>query len=122
MSASSSQRSSESPAAGGVRHAVHAPGRLLFVLLMALQGCAHLASVSVTSVPPTPGTEIKTVVESPLIVMGFRAEHEYVDEVVKDLKKQCSGGLITGILTKHEVIYWPLVRKHRITATGKCIR
>ena len=96
--------------------------RLVLPLLIALQGCAHLNSVSVTPVPPEAGTEIETIVESPLIIMGIRAEHEYVDEVVKDLKKQCSGGLITGVLTKHEVIYWPFVKKHRITASAKCIR
>ena len=99
-----------------------ARGLSLFVVAALLQGCAHLASVSVTAVPPDPGSEVSTVIESPLIVLGIRTEHDYVDDVVKDLKRQCSDGLITGVLTKHEVITWPFVQKHRITATGKCVR
>lgn len=91
--------------------------------VLALQiGCSQLQSVSVTPVPMESGTEIETVVESPLIVLGIRGDHNYVDDVVKDLKKQCSGGRIQGILTTHEVISWPFVSKHRITASGRCIR
>lgn len=92
------------------------------LLIPLLSGCAHLASVSVTSVPPQAGTEVSTVVESPLIVMGFRSDHHYVDDVVRELKRQCEGGTVTALLTKHEVIHWPFVSKHRITASGKCIR
>lgn len=96
--------------------------RILIPLILALGGCAHLASVSVTPVPAAAGEEIRAVAESPLIVLGIRTDHAYVDHVVRDLRRQCEGGQVQGILTKHEVIAWPFVNKHRITATGRCVR
>lgn len=90
-------------------------------ILLMLGGCAHLASVSVTPVPVEVGVPVETTIESPLIWFGFTDNHDYVDDVVADLRDQCKGGKVQAILTKHEVITWPFVARHRITASGRCV-
>ena len=93
----------------------------LLPLVALLGGCAHLASVSVTPVPVEKGIAVQSTVESPLIWFGATGNHDYVDDVVANLREQCKGGKIQAILTKHEVIHWPFAAKHRITASGRCV-
>jgi len=92
----------------------------LLIIFVYLAGCVHLSSVSVTSIPPN-GQTIEAVAESRYIVMGINPDNDFADDVVKDLREKCPGGKVQGILTKHEVIVYPFVQQHRVTARGQCV-
>jgi len=89
-------------------------------LFSLLSGCVSLQSVSVTSIPMSSGKSVEATAESGLLFLGIRGNSTYVDDLVKDLRKQCEGGTVTGILTKFEGKSWPLFIKYKVTAKGDC--
>ena len=99
--------------------------KLAFVLATTLSsiGCTHLASVSMTPIPKERGTKVEAK-SSRMFVLNLNFDNNYIDTLVNDLKTQCPGGMVKGILTKDEVVvYFPLiVSERRVTATGYCVK
>ncbi len=92
----------------------------IFCLFCLLQGCVHLQSVSVTPIPMSGGKVVEASAESGMLFMGITGNAEFVDTLVRDLRDQCKGGTVTGILTKYEAKAWPLFVKYTVTARGDC--
>ncbi len=87
-----------------------------------LPGCASVQSVSLTSIPAKKGSEVRAEA-SRLIILGLNFNNDFIDDMADDLKSQCKGGQIRGILTKDEAInyFLFLVYSRRVTATGYCL-
>lgn len=96
---------------------------LLLVLVLFTFGCASVNSVSLTSIPAT-RTNVVRAQAKKTVFMGFNFDNDFVDSVADDLKNQCPGGQVRGILTKDETIFYFLffVYEYRVTATGYCIK
>lgn len=84
-----------------------------------LAGCASINSVSLTPVPSQRG-KVVSAQASKTVFLAFSFDNDFIDTLVPDLQKQCPGGLVSGILTKDEVISYVIVFTHRVTATGFC--
>jgi hypothetical protein len=84
--------------------------------------CASVNSVSLTSIPAERTREIRAEA-SRVIILGFNFNNDYVDQVVEDLKRQCKGGQVKGILTKDQTIDYFLffVYKRQVTSQGYCV-
>lgn len=91
-------------------------------LLLISVGCASVQSVSLTPIPAQRSSPVR-VEKSKLIVLGFNFDNDYVDDMVDDLKRQCPGGKVSGILTKDEAYNYFLwmVHKRQVTAQGYCL-
>jgi hypothetical protein len=83
--------------------------------------CVSLQSVSLTQIPQTRNHPVKAET-SKFIIFFLSFDNDYVDKLNDDLKDQCQGGKIQGILTKDEVTNYFLgfVMKRSVTATGYC--
>ncbi len=88
-----------------------------------LSGCTSLNTVSLTSIPAKRDQKVSAEA-SRVIFLGFNFDNDYVDQLTTDLKSQCPNGMISGILTKDEVIDYFLfiVWKHRVHAEGYCVK
>lgn len=90
--------------------------------LFLLNSCTSLNTVSLTSIPQQRNHPVKAEV-SKFIFLAFTFDNDFVDELNSDLKRQCPNGMISGILTKDEVvnyflyIFWT----HRVKAEGYCV-
>jgi hypothetical protein len=84
-----------------------------------LVGCASVNSISLTPIPAQRSRPVKAEA-SKFIILGFNFDNDFVEPLVDDLKSQCPGGTISGILTKDEVISYFLAHTRRVTATGFC--
>ena len=95
---------------------------ILPLAALVLGGCVSLNSVSETQIPAERDHEIKAE-SSRLIILGLNFDNDYVDDVRADLKRQCKGGEVKGILTKDEMInYFPFVQRRRVSAAGYCLK
>ena len=95
----------------------------LCAAMFSLTGCTHMHSVSTTSIPVQRDKQVEAeVYRFMFLMMNF--SNSYVDTLARDLAKQCPGGRVEGILTKHErVTYFPIIAHGvRVTATGYCQR
>ncbi len=90
--------------------------------LIFLAGCTSIQSVSLTSIPAKKGKPVRAEI-SKTIFLGFNFNNDFVDELSSDLKRQCENGIVTGILTKDEIVdyFLMIVHSRRITATGYCL-
>jgi hypothetical protein len=99
--------------------------KIFWGLLIALSfvGCAHVNSVSLTSIPAGKGHEVHAEA-SKTIFLGFNFDNDYVNQMASDLRRQCPNGLIRGILTKDETINYFLfiVWARKVSASGYCIQ
>lgn len=92
------------------------------ILFLGLGACAHLESVSTTSLPQDRSRPVKA--ESyRFIFFGFNFNNDYVNEMTENLADQCPKGQVKGLLTKHEgITYFPLIAHAvRIEAKGFCV-
>jgi hypothetical protein len=94
---------------------------LLVGAALFLSACTSLQTVSLTSVPPKRDRPIRSEA-SRVIFLGLNFDNDYVDQLTTDLKRQCQDGIISGILTKDEIVdyFLMLVHKRRVTATAYC--
>lgn len=95
---------------------------LALVLALCGTGCAHLNSVSTTSVPADRGTPVE-VNASRFVFLYLNFDNDYVNEMTKELAAKCPNGRVEGILTKMEkVTYFPLfAHSIKVYATGYCV-
>lgn len=91
----------------------------LVVMSVLAVSCASISTISVSSIPKERNRPVKAVA-SRFIILGFNFDNDYVDSLVEDLKSQCKGGVVSGILTKDEVISYVFAHKRVITARGFC--
>ncbi|PWU19747.1 MAG: hypothetical protein C5B49_05245 [Bdellovibrio sp.] len=89
-----------------------------FITLL-VESCASVNSVSLTPIPAQRSGLVSATV-SRTIFLGFNFDNDFVDKLALDLKQKCPGGIISGILTKDEVISYFLVFTRRVTASGYC--
>lgn len=89
------------------------------VLSLGLASCASINSVSLTPVPAGRQSVVRAQVEK-TIILGFNFDNDYVNPITQDLKRQCPNGLVSGILTKDEIISYVFWHTHRVVATGYC--
>lgn len=83
--------------------------------------CVSLRSVSLTALPESRDSVVQAK-ESELVVFGIATNNDFVDDVARTLARQCQGGRIQGILTKHyntTYVYW-LLEKRTVEARGYC--
>lgn len=81
--------------------------------------CASVNTISLSSIPKERNRPVKAVA-SRFIILAFNFDNDYVDSLVEDLKSQCKGGVVSGILTKDEVISYVFAHKRVVTARGFC--
>lgn len=84
-----------------------------------LGGCASINSVSLTPIPAARSNAVRAQVEK-TIILGFNFDNDFINPLVQDLKRQCPNGVVSGILTKDEIISYVFVYTHRVVATGYC--
>ena len=99
------------------------PLRALFIIIatLTLQACVSLNSVSLTPIPQQRDEAVTAVTDS-WNFLGIAFNNDFVDEAILELKTQCPGGKIEGILTKHQTTAYLLVFKREVVATGYCRR
>lgn len=91
---------------------------LIFSLLI-LNACASINSLSLTPIPAQRQNQVKAEV-SKFIFLGFNFNNDYIDPLTEELKAQCPNGIISGVLTKDEVISYFFAHTRKVTATGFC--
>ena len=95
----------------------------VLILLAALfSGCAHMHSLSTTSVPADRSKEVEAEgYRCIFLLLNF--DNRYVNKLTEDLAKQCPGGRVEGILTKTEgITYFPVIAHGvKVTAKGYCV-
>jgi hypothetical protein len=96
---------------------------LLALSSLLLSGCTSLRTVSLTTIPAQRNNVVKAEA-SKLIFLGFNFDNDFVDDMEAQLKRQCQNGVVTGILTKEEVVDYFLfiVYSHKVNATGYCVK
>lgn len=94
---------------------------IIFVLSLFAHSCVSLQTVSLTSIPKKRSRPVVASADR-TIVLGFNFDNDYVDSMVSQLKSQCTGGKVTGILTKDELTQYFLffVYNRKVTARGYC--
>jgi hypothetical protein len=95
--------------------------RLLIALTMiiSLSACVGLESVSLTQIPHERNNLINARSHD-WNFLGFVTQNDFVDEAIDNLKNQCKGGNLTGILTKHQTTAYVLMFKREVIASGYC--
>ena len=90
-----------------------------------ITGCTYLESVSLTNIPEE-RSKVVTATREKGIIFYFNFDTDFADELSADLRSQCEGGVVSGILTKFEnICYVPVFcfySVYRVTATGYCNR
>jgi hypothetical protein len=96
---------------------------LFLTLVIFMTGCVSLRSVSMTQIPKKRGRPVMASADR-TIFLGFNFDNDYVDTVVDQLKSQCKGGMVTGILTKDQLTNYFLffVYNREIVAKGYCVK
>ena len=94
----------------------------IFSMLL-LSACTSLHTVSLTSIPAQRSNKVTAEV-SKTIILGFNFDNDFVDDLENQLKNKCPNGIISGILTKDEIVdyFIMFVWKHHVVATGYCNR
>ena len=86
-----------------------------------ITGCTYLESVSLTNIPEE-RSKVVTATREKGIFFYFNFDTDFADELSADLRSQCEGGVVSGILTKFENICYVSVfcfySVNRLTATG----
>lgn len=94
---------------------------ILSLITLLITSCASINSVSLTPIPAD-RSQLVTAETSKTIFLGFNFNNDFADNLVGDLKSKCPNGIVSGVLTKDEVIHYFIVHTRKITATGYCIQ
>ena len=93
------------------------------IMTLMITGCTFLESVSLTNIPEKRSKVVSATSEKG-IFFYFNFDTDFADELSADLRSQCEGGVVSGILTKFEnICYVPVFcfyTVNRVTATGYC--
>ena len=96
--------------------------RFLFLTLAAVtfSGCVSLNSVSQTSIPAERNKQVMAS-SSQWTFLGIAFSNSFVNEAVDELKAQCEGGRVQGILTKYDDVYFFPIFVRRVNVSGFCL-
>lgn len=96
---------------------------VITTLIAMLAGCAHVRSVSQTSIPAKRGETIKAEVKNNIFFF-FNFNTTYLNELNSQLQTKCPEGSVEGILTKDVVVtYFPIIfYQEQISAEGYCVK
>ena len=94
---------------------------IALTIMASLSACVSLESVSLTQVPHERNNLISANSHD-WHFLGFVTQNDFVDEAINQLKNQCLGGKLTGILTKHQTTAYILMFKREVIASGYCNR
>lgn len=89
------------------------------IVSLSLSACVSLNSVSLTQIPEARDNSITATANS-WNLLGIAFSNDFVDEAIMDLKSQCIGGKVEGILTKHQTTAYFLILEREVIATGYC--
>lgn len=92
----------------------------LLLALLLLSGCTSLVSVSQTSIPVERGHKVSASAKQ-WTLLGIAFSNEFVNRATEDLKTQCVGGKIEGILTKYDSKYFFPIFVRRVYVSGYCL-
>ena len=92
-------------------------------LVLSSVSCVHLNSVSLTQIPEKRSHKVEAKTDKWIIFL-LSFDNDYVDRLNADLKDQCQGGKVQGILTKDETAnyFLGLVINRRVSAAGYCVK
>lgn len=82
-------------------------------------GCASVNSVSLTPIPAQRKQVVRAEV-SRFVILAFNFDNDFIDPLVEQLQRQCPNGVVSGILTKDEIISYFFAFTRRVVATGYC--
>jgi len=94
---------------------------LISFFLLLFSGCAMVQSVSLTQIPADRDNVVTASTEK-FIFLLFNFDNSFVEKLEQDLRAQCPGGEVRGILTKDEIISYIIAHTRKITATGYCVK
>lgn len=96
---------------------------VLVLSLLTLASCAHVRSVSQTSIPTNKSKPVSAKVKNNVILL-FNFSTNYLNDLTSQLQKSCPDARVEGILTKDVVItYFPIIfYQEEITAEGFCVK
>ena len=89
------------------------------IACLSLNACVNLHSVSLTQIPEARSNTV-TATSDDWNFLGLAFSNDFIDVAIMDLKSQCIGGKLEGILTKHQSTAYFLVFKREVIATGYC--
>ena len=93
------------------------------IMTVKITGCTFLESVSLTNIPEK-RSKVVSATREKRIFFYFNFDTDFADELSANLRSQCEGGVVSGILTKFEnICYVPVFcfySVNRVTATGYC--
>lgn len=94
----------------------------LFILAFTVS-CAHVRSVSQTSIPVKRSNPVTAEVKNNIFFF-FNFRTDYVNDLTTQLMKKCPNGKVEGILTKDVyTTYFPIIySQEHITAEGYCAK
>ena len=92
-------------------------------ILLICMGCTSLHTVSLTTIPAQRNKVIKAEA-SKVVFLGFTFDNDFIDDMEVQLKNQCPNGVVSGILTKDEVVNYFLfiVWQQKVSARGYCVK
>lgn len=92
-------------------------------LILLLTSCAHVRSVSQTSIPSKKANPVKAEVKNNIFLL-FNFSTNYLNDLTSQLQNSCPTGRVEGILTKDVIVtYFPLIfMQEQITAEGYCVK
>jgi hypothetical protein len=96
---------------------------MLFLLVLVLESCVSLHSISINSQPD--GQERSNPINaevSKLIFLGLNFNNDFLDEVPKKLMDSCPGGKIKGIVTRYETVSYVFFYRFVVKAKGFCTK
>lgn len=88
-------------------------------LALGLSSCASLHTVSVTDMPAK-RSSVVTASTDKFVFLGLSFDNDFVNGLTADLASQCKGGVVSGILTKHETYFYFIGHSIKVKATGYC--
>lgn len=96
--------------------------RIIFMALAVVMfsGCVSLNSISQTSIPAERDKQVMAS-SSQWTFLGIAFSNTFVNKAVDELKTQCPGGKVQGILTKYDDVYFFPIFVRRVNVSGFCL-
>jgi hypothetical protein len=97
-------------------------GRIALALFAAslLAGCASLSSVALTRVPAERTRPVEASASS-WAILGIYFSNSFAEDAVRELERQCPGGMVSGVYTKLEGRFYLFWTTRTVKARGYCL-
>lgn len=94
---------------------------LLSAAIALSSSCASLQSISVTDIPKQRSNMV-TADASKFVFLGLTFDNDFINRLSDDLSRQCRGGKVSGIMTKHETYFYFIAHTVKVRAQGYCVK